>query len=612
VKINKPELFFAIFILISGILLIFVTPFGAGADEETHIGRIWEMSTGVLVPNRYLSAGPNYPFSFYQLSYRQDLNLNPVTWDTWKIQLFTKIDWDNFINYNTRTRYFPTLYLPQAFIMGIMGRVLDIPVGFIYYVIRLSYLIIYAAMIYLAVRIVPVGKWVFGILSVTPMSLIQASSISPDSVNNGIAFIFIAWVLYLNSPAKKTSFSRKDWYITAFLTLSICTLKLNTIPLLFILFLIPRVKYGSRKWLISFIAFTLISFVVVSLGWNYLTASELLFSTTVTTYNASEQLKGILADPAHFLIAIVQNIQMQLPKYLHDWVGVSGYEYWQLPGLVYWITPLMILLAVLSDSMGNLLNLYKRIVIAVTFVIVFLGTIILFYLLYNPPGTFHIPGIQGRYFLFIGPLLMFALLPNKAVIRLNNVWLQAGSGFVAFLAVGAFFLAYHVTCGSAYYSLGLCNLPRFKNWSPETSVPLAISQSKYASQTFSADCNDLAQIKLWIRGKAMSSDPLLVKVQSVGSRETVVSRLISTDTIPPSGWLEVDFSPIPDSRNKKFILEVSPTDGMGQPNIEMGYSIRNEYLGGSLSINNETQTGDLLFRYGCLVGLEKLFYPIWP
>ena len=75
----KPELFFSILILVVGIFLVFVTPIGAGFDEDTHLGRIWEMSKGVIIPNQYLSQGPYYPYAFYQLFYRQDVNLSPLS-----------------------------------------------------------------------------------------------------------------------------------------------------------------------------------------------------------------------------------------------------------------------------------------------------------------------------------------------------------------------------------------------------------------------------------------------------------------------------------------------------------------------------------------------------
>jgi uncharacterized membrane protein len=42
----RVEIFFTALILVFGAFLIFVTPIGAGQDEETHLARIWEMSKG--------------------------------------------------------------------------------------------------------------------------------------------------------------------------------------------------------------------------------------------------------------------------------------------------------------------------------------------------------------------------------------------------------------------------------------------------------------------------------------------------------------------------------------------------------------------------------------
>ena len=316
----KPEIIFVILILLFGTVLVFITPIGAGFDEDTHLGRIWEMSKGVVIPNQYLSQGPFYPYAFYQLSYRQDVNLSPISWEAWQAQLAVKIDWANMINHKTRSIYFPTLYLPQAFLIGLLGRVLDTPVAIIYYVLRLSYLIIFALATYLAIRITPIGKWILGILSVSPMALIQAASISPDSVNNGVCFVFLAWILYLNSAPKKDKFSRKDWLITAFLVFCICTLKLNSIFLLLLLFGVPRQKYGTPKWLATFVLFTLLMVLVVFVGWSGLTSSQLSVISTGET-SPMLQLKGMLTNPASYLNALLYNIQTQYGRYFTEWVG---------------------------------------------------------------------------------------------------------------------------------------------------------------------------------------------------------------------------------------------------------------------------------------------------
>jgi len=605
----RVEIFFAVMILVFGAVLVMITPFGAGTDEETHFARIWEMSRGVLIPNQYLSTGPYYPFTFYQISYRQDVNENPVSWEAWKAQLSLKISWDDMLNYNIRARYFPTFYLPQAFIMGVLGRVLDTPVAFIYYIERFSYLFIYVILIYLAIRIAPIGKWLFGVLSIMPMSLILASTVSADSMNNGFVFLFIAWVLYMNSAQKSPVFSRKEWWITALLTLAMCTLKLNALPLLLLIFLIPRNKLGPQKWFIAFIIFALLSVLVVGMGWNYITSSFLLNTGANDTYSAMGQLAKIFADPLHFIDTLATSIFTQAPGYLRAWIGVSGYDYWVLPALVYWLAPLLILAAVLNEGITNFFNRKKRIFLWITFVIVFVGTWILFYLLYDTvPGTQQISGVQGRYFIILGPVLMLPLLPARVLLNIKKIWLQVGAILIAVMTVGALFLVYHVSCGSAYYTPGLCVLPKYKNWSPQTSLSQTIAPSTTVRQTFVPACNDVSQIGLWVKQKRTSPDPLLVEIQADDSPDPVMSKIVSQEEIPSSGWLIIDFPAVTNLMKKNLTIEVTPASVQGNPLIDLGYSSTNEYLNGSLTIQNLAQDGDLLFRYGCRAGLENLFH----
>jgi len=610
-KFTKPESFFAAVILVFGILMVFIIPIGAGADEETHVGRIWEMSSGVLVPNQYLGSGPNYPAAFFLLSYRQDVNLRPLSWEDWKAQFAVKIDWDVMLNYATRARYFPSLYLPQAFLMGIMGRVFDFPVALIYYVERLSYLVLYALAVFLAVRLVPIGKWLLGILATTPMSLIIAASVSPDSTNNGIALIFIAWVFYLNSPEKRAVFSKRDWWITALLTLLVCTLKLNGLPLLLILFMIPRVKFGSRKWLTSFIVVSLFCILVVCLGWNLVTASQLMLSTTVDTYSGVEQIKGILADPLHFLAVVLNNIWTKTPQYVSGWVGISGYDYWTLPAPVFWVMPILVLAALLCEGLGDLLARWKRWFAGAIFALVFLLTLFMFYLLYNPPGSMLLPGVQGRYFIFIVPLLVLALMPTRALLPVKRGWLQAGVVLIMVMTLGALFVDYHLPCGESYYSTGLCQRPRYKNWSPATSISLPITASSRVSQTFVADCNGLTQVRLWVRQKPAEGN-LVVSLQSAGVPNSLLTRDVPTTQLPASGWLEITFPKVADSAGQNYTLEISTSNGNDLSAVELGVFNRDEYPIGSLNINKQKQVGDLIFQYGCSVGLDNLLNPVRP
>jgi len=602
----KPEIFFSIILLVFGTFLIFITPIGAGFDEDTHLGRIWEMSKGVLIPNQYLSKGPFYPYAFYQLSYRQDVNLNPISWETWQAQLGTKIDWNNMINHKTRSIYFPTFYLPQAFIVGVLGRVLDMPVAIIYYCLRFSYLISFVIFTYLAIRIVPFGKWIMGLLSVSPMALIQASSISPDAINNGGCFLFIAWVLYLNSSAKKAAFSWRDWIITVIFVIMIATFKINSLPLLLLLFLIPRQKFGSKKNLIGFILITFLAVGVIYAGWNVLTSTNLNVISTGET-SPSQQLIGIIKDPLHFINAMVYNLETQYGRYYKEWVGVSGYGYWDMPAPVYWITPILVLIAILVEGTENILDGKKRFWIAIVFLAIYVLTITVFYLIYNPPDSIIIPGVQGRYFIIAAPLLFYAFFPRLSHWRSGISWLQAGSILTATISLVALFLTYHVFCGASYYSTGPCYLPQYKNWSPQTSSSIQVSGTTDIQQTFRANSDNMNQLRFWVPIKPdKPQDSFVVELKDFKTNKVLANKTYLQKDITSPGWVNFLFSPINESNNQTYIIDFHPADSQNQQNIELSYSKTNEYLDGDLSINGQSNNGDLLFQYGCKIGLDKL------
>ena len=607
-KLNRPEIFVVLIILFFGSILVFATPFGAGTDEETHLARIWEMSTGALIPNEYFSKGPYYPFVFYELSYRQDVNLQPISWERWKAQLSVRIDWDNMVNYTTRARYFPIFYLPQAFVMGLLGRVLDTPVAIIYLIERFSYLFLYALLMYLTVRITPVAKRVFCALAVMPMALIQASIISMDALNNGIAFLFIAWMLYLNRTPQRLSFTKKEWGITVLLIATVCTMKLNSLPLLLLLILIPKAKLGNWKWSVAFILLTLFSVIVIGLGWNFYTSSFLVVSETQETFNATEQLLGIFANPLHFVQAIGNNLQTKTIDYLREWIGISGYNYWPLPQPVYWLAPVILLVTMLSDGAGAVVTRKIRITALVTTLLSWFGTMTLFFLLYSAPGSTEIPGIQGRYFIFIGPLAMVALTPSKPALQLKGAGiLEGGIALLLGLTVSGLFLDYHIPCGSAYHTPGLCFLPRYKNWSPETSLAFPVSSSNEGKQTFVPVCDQIDEIQLWVKRKGTSADPILIAIQREEDQNNLLIETIMADQIPSWGWISVPTKALSDVGGQNLTIEIRSPGSDETANVELGFQDRNEYLEGTFTLNNQPQEGDLIFRYGCRVGLEAWF-----
>ncbi len=600
----KPEIFFVFILLFFGILHLINTPLGAGFDEDTHIARIWEMSKGVLLPNQYLSQGPYFPQVFYQLSYRQQKTLTPISLTQWNDQLRAKIDWNNMIFHNTRATYFPLLYLPQAFMMGLFNRVLDLPVAFTYYLLRLSYLLTYALLVYLSIHIIPFGKWVLGILSIAPMAIVQASTVQPESINNGICFLFVAWVLYIVKD-QKSYLSRRDIFITSLLVLSIGFIKVNSLPILLLVFLIPSIKFGGQTKKFIFLSIALLTVVAISVGWNFLLNTNMESMTLTNANKPSDQFMNIFSSPLLFLQSLFTNITSQASNYFTGWVGVSGYSYWRLPGFIYYIYPLLLFLAVVSEKSDNFLDIKKRSLLFSVFILMSFSTILVFYLTSFSNNSFS--GVQGRYFTGSALLLFLSLIPKNNLIKIKKSVLQIPSILIQVIFIISFLLAYHVNCGSSFYSLGYCYQPLYKNWSPQTGLSKSLTNNSMIQQTFTSSCENLTQLRFWINQK--STDPqnkIQIRISNLKTNDLVVNQIIENLTNPSSGWLYMDFPPILGSKNIPYEIDINPEYPQSMEGNDFAFSKTDEYPDGELFFEGKRMDGDLLFQYGCLTGLAKM------
>ena len=107
-----------------GLLLVLIIPIGAGADEESQIARVWEMSALQFIPNEKLgSESSPYPNLLKDVSYRRQLLIRPVPFDYLKEYSGAPIDGDGYYYgpIRTWTVYSPVLLFPQAFVFRYLG-----------------------------------------------------------------------------------------------------------------------------------------------------------------------------------------------------------------------------------------------------------------------------------------------------------------------------------------------------------------------------------------------------------------------------------------------------------------------------------------------------------
>ena len=82
--IHKVEIYLIVALLLFGIAACFLLPISGGYDEETHLMRVWEMSTYTFVPNQRLGVDLNFPAVYWNLSYRRQMLIRTVEPGFWE------------------------------------------------------------------------------------------------------------------------------------------------------------------------------------------------------------------------------------------------------------------------------------------------------------------------------------------------------------------------------------------------------------------------------------------------------------------------------------------------------------------------------------------------
>jgi len=598
-KKQRPEIFFSLLILVLGIVLLLITPAGANFDEDTYVARIWEMGLGHMIPNSYLGSPERLPSGFYTISYRRQINLPAIDIETINQQLKLKIDDYDLMTYQTRAKYFPTLFIIQAAIMRFFGPHMHYPILVLYYLLRFSYLLLYCVLIFLTIKVLPFGKWVFGTLAIAPMCLIQAAAVNADSLIIGISFLFIAWIIRL-ACSPKEEFSKKELLITCLLVLSLGTLKPNSIFLIPLLLIIPFRKLKNNKAWLPIIIASLAS-ISIPLIWNFLTP-ELLETPGI---EPAKQFLTLVTSPQIFFKSLWGMLSGSLPIYYKQVVGVAGYGYWNMPRIIYWIFPATLLLALFSENSSVNLTVKQRIFSGLVGLFNLFMIFLVFYVVITPVASTRIEGIQGRYFSQFLPLLLIPFMFTPK-IHINKLFIGIVVTLSSMLCVATLFLSYNVVCGYSMATNQPCVLPYYKNWDSSTFLSVKLDKETQITQSEVITCKELTGFQVWVNKN--ESKPGQKEFFALESLDGVLLRSswIQSDTLPQSGWATITIDPPLNSLNSEYIFSMTPKDGTGIPGLELGRFPTNEFNRGTLSINDKDTGVDLVFKYTCADDLSTI------
>ena len=401
--LEKQFLFLA---LVLGSLFIILLPPGQSPDDITHFRRAYGISQGVLVPDQVVNdkgaIGSLIPENTDFLSRRPDHG----TYEMAAEELFEEKGELSNQPYTSAALYNFICYIPQS-IAALIGNIFGISVLGIAYLMDIFNFIVWVILIYFAIKITPRFKSIFLFVSLFPITLQEATSVSPDALTIGLSFFLIAYILYL-AYEKKTQMTKKDYVILSLCALVIGFCKIVYLPLIFLMIVIPKERFGTtkKKWI--FLGVLLGAVIILNLAWLMFSSRYLVEYRTGV--NSKEQLVGILKNPIKYLMVMFRTINVNGQLWMSNILGITlGAFTFNLPNALFFISFAFSILLFMQRNETIKLKKADRWIFLLVFLMIIALIFTSLYMQWTPLGNDVIDGIQGRYFLPIIVLLPIIL-----------------------------------------------------------------------------------------------------------------------------------------------------------------------------------------------------------
>lgn len=366
-NIKSPEIIFIIFAFVFGIIIMFVTPKFQVADGPAHFLRAEEVSKG----NFYNGLPKNRK--------------------------------DNY-EYHCISGHSPIMYISSG--LGLKTGKLLTSEKYAFYFGRFFNLLVWIALIFLAIKITPIFKWQFLFVALWPMSIYEGMSLSADSFNNAFAFLFFAYIF-------KIIFEKKDILTNANMSI-ISTLTLIGAMckgVLYPPFLLFTSKISKNKK--AFITLIVIISILISVLWK---ANN--YTNIYPGVNPAENKYFLLHNPIQIIKMFIITCIHYLPNWAGQAIGKLGQQTIKLNNCIYFLTFGLFISSFFFIPEKYKISVEQKLMSTFLFISYTFFTAVLMYINWTLPSEQYIQGIQGRYFLPVMPLTFIIIAPK--LINLKN------------------------------------------------------------------------------------------------------------------------------------------------------------------------------------------------
>lgn len=399
----KVENIFLITIPVICLFYIICMPTFKNHDEIYHWYRAYEVSTGKLMEEvDGDTLGTILPQS-----------ISDVTTDDWQSITYAKVrdslnaelDKENtaLLYSETSAVYSFVQYIPQA--IGIfITRIFTDKVLLLAYGGRIINMVFSIILIYFAIKKIPFGKKILLLLSFIPIAIEGFSSLSPDAMTISMAFFYIAYILSLAFSKENHIIDGKKIAILTVLSVIMAMCKIVYLPLILLLFIIPKEKFKNEKKIKNIFIIGAIA-VVLNLIWLMVAG---IYLSHFREGDSSIQVISILTNPIKYLQNCLYTVNLNGQDYIYSMFGgeLGWGELVQLNSIVpYILCFILIWITITDQTIKDKFKLYPKVWITIAAIAVVGLIFTSLYVQWTTIGSDSVLGIQGRYFIPILPLV---------------------------------------------------------------------------------------------------------------------------------------------------------------------------------------------------------------
>lgn len=308
------------------------------------------------------------------------------------------------------------LYIPT--IIGItLARILGVNGATLLYMGRAFAVMAYLAILYFAIKKMPIVKGAFFLLAISPIVIQQCCSYSYDALPISLSMLFVAELFSLLYT--KRAMNKSDYILLFFIIFLLASSKGGVyIPECLLIFLIPKDRFakanGKKKFGLLMVLAILLGFFINTIpylmlvfGFSKEVTETQKYANNLHTYTISD----VLFHPLRTIYILVNTLLKYADYYFEGifggplgWLNITISPAW-----TYLLAFMMFLGIIPTKNESIYIEKKQRIAILCAILVTTAMIVASMFVSWTPNQSTTVSGLQGRYFTPIFFFLLFAL-----------------------------------------------------------------------------------------------------------------------------------------------------------------------------------------------------------